>query len=75
MAWESYEAFGRAQICILICENIAVETDLISKVFVIQMTMTTSDYFKNTSFRIFPGFQNQGRLMFVVLLCLNILHV
>lgn len=74
LVWESYEAFGRTQVFILIWENIAAETDLISKVFIIQMTMTTLGYFKNMSFRIFPGFQNQGRLMFVVLFCLNILY-
>lgn len=74
MAWESHKAFGRAQIYILIWENIAVETDLISKVFIIQMTMTTLGYFKNMSCRIFLGFQDQGRLMFVLLLCLNILY-
>lgn len=74
MAWENHEAFGRAQICILIWENIAVEADLISKVFIIQMTMTTLHYFKNMSCRIFLGFQNPGRLMFVLLLCLNVLY-
>lgn len=73
LACESHEAFGRDQICILIWGDIAVETDLISKVFIIQMSMTILGYFKNMSCRIFPGFQNQGRLMFVVLLCLNIL--